>query len=270
VSIRSAVRDFFGGMSLIGRGLGVWRTAPGLMLLGMVPAFIVGAVILAALIALGLNLESIATAVTPFAATWDEPYRTGVRVVAGVTFVVAAVLVIVYTFTAATLILGDPFYERIWRHVEGRYGAVPSDGTTGFWRSLGRAISSGLRMLVPTVFLGLALFVLGFIPFVGSVAVLVLGAVLGGWYLTVELTGFAFDARGRSLRERRTALRGRRALTLGFGVATYLLFLVPLGAVVLMPAAVGGATLLTRKILNEPTALASSTKPAGDLGAVQN
>ena len=45
----SVFREFATGVSLLGRGLGTWRTAPGLMLLGMVPALIVGAVILALL-----------------------------------------------------------------------------------------------------------------------------------------------------------------------------------------------------------------------------
>lgn len=249
----SVFREFATGVSLLGRGLGTWRTAPGLMLLGMVPALIVGAVILAGLIALGVNIESIAAAVTPFASEWPEPWYTAVHVVAGLAFLVVAILLVVYTFTAVTLIVGDPFYQRIWRHTEGRFGTVPDEGASGFWRELGRGISSGLRMLVPAILIGVMLFVLGFIPVVGQVVVPVLGAFFGGWYLTVELTGLAFDSRGRSLAERRRALRGRRAMTLGFGIATWLVFLIPGGAVIMMPAAVGGATLLARRVLGEST-----------------
>ena len=49
--------------------------------------------------------------------------------------------------------------------------------------------------------------------------------------------------------------RAASARTLGFGVATYLLFLVPFVAIVVMPAAVAGATLLTKDALGEPGAL---------------
>lgn len=223
------------------------------MLLGLIPALIVGAAFLVGIIALGLNLETIATAITPFAEGWNEPFRTGIRVIAGLAFLAVAVLVVIYTFTTVTLIVGQPFYERIWRHVELRYGAVPEAGPSGFWRPLGRGIGDGLRMLLPTLFIAVALLLLGLIPLVGTALAAVLGAFFGGWFLAVELTGLGFDARGRTLRERRQALRDRRGLTLGFGVATYLLFLVPLGAVIVMPAAVAGATLLTRKTLNEPT-----------------
>ncbi len=256
----TVARDFFLGMGLLARGLSVWRTAPGLMFLGMVPAIIVAAAILAGLIALGVNLEAIATAVTPFADDWQEPFFTGIHIVAGLAFVGLAILLIVYTFTTITLIVGDPFYERIWRHVEQRYGAVPASGR-GFWREVWGGIGTGLRMLVPTVLVGLALFALGFIPLVGQLLVPAVGAVVGGWLLTVELVGRPFDARGRTLRERRAALRGKRAMTLGFGVAVWLLFLIPLGAVIMMPAAVGGATLLARRTLGEPTE-ASTGGPA--------
>jgi CysZ protein len=47
-------------------------------------------------------------------------------------------------------------------------------------------------------------------------------------------------------------LRANRPLTLGFGVAVFLCFLIPLGAILLMPAAIAGATLLSRRALGRP------------------
>ena len=41
-------------------------------------------------------------------------------------------------------------------------------------------------------------------------------------------------------------LRADRAATLGFGVATYLVFFIPFAAVIMMPAAVAGGTMLAR------------------------
>ena len=52
-------------------------------------------------------------------------------------------------------------------------------------------------------------------------------------------------------------MRRHRARVLGFGVATQVTFLVPLGAVATMPAAVAGATLLARSMLD------TSPPPAG-------
>ncbi|MEP6481649.1 MAG: EI24 domain-containing protein [Rhodoglobus sp.] len=247
------VREFFTGVSLLGRGFGVWRTAPGLMILGLIPALIVAALFSVGIIALGVNLETIAAAVTPFANTWDEPWHTGIRVVVGLAFLAVAVLIVINTFTAVTLIVGQPFYERIWRHVEQRSGGIPTEVSTGFWRSTARGIGDGLWMLAPTLLVGLGIFLLGLIPVVGTILAAVIGAFVGGWYLAIELTGLAFEARGVGLRDRRRTLRSRSALTRGFGVSTYLLFLIPLGAVIVMPAAVAGATLLARRALGQPT-----------------
>jgi CysZ protein len=83
------------------------------------------------------------------------------------------------------------------------------------------------------------------------VLAVILGALHGGRLLTTELTGYAFEARGRPLADRRRALRARRVRSTAFGAATYLLFLVPFAAVVVMPAAVAGATLLAREVLGE-------------------
>ena len=246
-----AVRQFFSGVGFLLRGFGTWRTAPGLMLLGMVPAVIVGILFVAGFLALGLNLELITAAATPFANGWDEPYRTGARVILALALLVVAFLIIVFAFTTVTLIVGAPFYERIWRHVEADYGPVPDDGPHGFWKTLGKGLGDGLRMFIPTVALGLPLFLLGLIPVVGQILVPVIGAFIGGWFLVTELVGMPFDARGKTLRQRRVILKSRRAMSLGFGVATYLVFLIPLGAVLVMPAAVAGATLLARRELGE-------------------
>jgi CysZ protein len=245
------LREFFTGVSLVFRGFGVWRTAPGLMLLGLIPALIVAIAFLAGIIALGLNLETITAATTPFAETWDEPFRTGIRLVAGLAFLIVAVLFVINTFTTITLIVGQPFYERIWQHSEARFGVIPQH-QDGFWKAAGRGIGDGLRMLVPTILIGIAIFALGLIPLVGTVLSAILGALVGSWFLSVELAGMAFDSRGMTLRERRAALKSRRPLAVGYGLAAYLLFLVPLGAIVVMPAAVAGSALLARRILDEP------------------
>ena len=230
------------------------------MILGMIPALVVAIAFTAAILALGFNLEGISASITPFADGWDEPYRTGFRFVTAAALLVVAVLIAVYAFTTITLIVGQPFYELIWRHVERRLGGAPESSAT-FWQGFWRGLGSGLRLLLPTVLVGLLLFVLGFIPLVGQILVPVTGAFIGGWFLTRELTGLAYDARDLSFRERGAALKARRASTIGFGAATYVMFLVPLGAVIMMPAAVAGATLLARRSLGESIALPRAGQP---------
>ncbi|GAA1805179.1 EI24 domain-containing protein [Agromyces neolithicus] len=246
------IRRFASGVGLLARGFAFWRRRPGAMALGLVPAAIVFAVMAAALIALGINLLGIVEWATPFADGWDEFWAGALRyAIAFVTFTGSVVLAAI-TFTALTLAVGDPFYERIWRAVELDLGGeVPEQGA-GFWR--GVADAAGLVALGIVAALGVA--VVGFIPLVGGVAAPVLGVIASGWLLARELTTRAFDARGISAADRSALLRGSRAQMLGFGVATQLCFLVPLGAIVTMPAAVAGSTMLARGVLDAAAATA--------------
>lgn len=247
---RNTVREFFRGVGMLGKGFATWRTAPGVMLLGAIPALIVAVVYVAGLVVLFLNLPAITESLTEFASTWDQVWRGLLRAAFALAFLVVFAFFWVYTYTVVTLAVGDPFYERIWRNVEAQLGDAPVEPEIGFWRSFGGALLDFLRLFVPTVLLGILVFASGFIPLVGTVVAVVLGAFIGGWFLAVETTGLAFTARGHSQRERRRMLRSRRALTLGFGVASYLLFLVPGLTVFAMPAAVAGATRLSREVLS--------------------
>ncbi|WP_440710393.1 EI24 domain-containing protein [Herbiconiux sp. YIM B11900] len=247
------VRELLGGAGLFWRGVRMWGTRPRLMLLGALPALIVAAVYAAGLIVLAVNSPGLADWATPFADGWDEPWRSIVRVSAALALVAAGVLLVVFTFTAITLAVGDAFYERIWRATEESLGRAPGEPAGGFWRLLLRGIGTGLRILVLTLGVALLLFVVGLIPLAGPILSPVLAAVFGGWVLALELTGFAFDARGLSLRDRRRMLGARRARTLGFGILCYLTFLIPLGAVLAMPSAVVGATLLARDAIGGHT-----------------
>jgi CysZ protein len=247
-----AVRQFFAGAGLLGRGLGLVLRSPRLLGLGLLPALLCGALYAAGLIALIAFLPELSHAVSFFADDWSTAAREFFRVLGGAALLGAGVLLGVLTFTAVTLLLGDPFYEKISRRVEARYGGVPNEVEIVWWRSLRRSLVDSLRLIGLSIMFGIPLFALGFIPLIGQTVVPVLGAAVGGWLIATELTGVPFQRRGQWLRERRGVLRANRPLTLGFGVAVFLCFLIPLGAVLLMPAAVAGAALLSRRALGLP------------------
>jgi CysZ protein len=252
--MRGALRDFFAGARLLGRGLRMWLSAPRLMLLGAIPAIIVGIVYVTAIVLVAINLDAIATWATPFAGQWTEPYRTLTRIAAALAIIAVSILLVVATFTALTLTLGDPFYEKIWRRVEERLGGIPDEVEVPLWRSIRLGLVDGIRLVLFAAMVGIVLFFGSFIPVVGQTLIPVLGATTGGWVLAVELTGRAFEARGISPGNRRRLLKRSRAMALGFGVSTYLLFLIPFGAVLVMPAAVAGAALLSRAALEREAA----------------
>ncbi|HEY0696760.1 MAG TPA: EI24 domain-containing protein [Micromonospora sp.] len=247
------VGQFLAGVGLLFRGLATYGRSPGLVLLGLVPAVISFALFATAFGALIYFADDLAELVTPFADDWSRPAAGFVRLLAGLALVGVGGLLCVLTFTAVTLLIGDPFYEKISEQVDDRFGGVPGEVEVGFWRSLRRSAVDSLRLVVKSVLVGVPLFVAGFIPVVGQFVVPVIGVAVGGWFLVMELVGVPFYRRGLRLADRRRVLRANRPLALGFGVTVFLCFLIPLGAVLLMPAAVAGATLLTRRAFGQPT-----------------
>nr|MDT0660310.1 EI24 domain-containing protein [Micromonospora sp. DSM 115978] len=255
-----AARQFLTGVGLLARGVGLYARNPKLVLLGIVPALLTGALFLIGFVALIYVVPDLAAWVTPFADDWSADWRDLFRLVAAFAILGLAGLVGVLTFTAVTLLIGDPFYEKISERVEGRCGGVSDQVEVPFWRSLRHSLADSVRLVALSVLIGVPLFVAGFLPVLGQTVVPVLGALVGGWILALELVGAPFYRRGLRLPDRRRALRANRPTALGFGVAVFCCFLIPLGAVLIMPAAVAGAALLARHSLGLPI---DPTAPAG-------
>lgn len=246
------VGQFFSGVGLLGRGLGMYARSPRLVLLGIIPALISGLLFLAAFATLIYFVSDLSEAATWFADDWSEGFRDIVQVLAAIGILGIGGLVGVLTFTAITLLIGDPFYEKISEEVEQRFGGVPNAVDVPWWRSLRRSLWDSVRLIALSLLIGIPLFLGGFIPVVGQTVIPVIGALFGGWFLALELVGVPFYRRGMRLPDRRKILRANRPAALGFGVSVFCCFLIPLGAVLIMPAAVAGGTLLARRVLAQP------------------
>jgi CysZ protein len=239
------VGDFLAGAAYLGRGWCLLRQRPRLLLLGMVPAFIVWVLLATAFVLLVLNLGGVAAWLTPFADDWAEPVRQATRYLVGLTVVVGAVLLWSATFTGLTLVVGDPFYERIWRACEDLLGPVKLGAGLGFWHSA----FDGLKLALVGLLTSLLVLLSGFIPVLGPVLGIVLGLLLSGRLLARELLGRPLEARGLDRAAQRALLAPHRRRVLGLGVATQACFFVPLGGVLVMPVAVAAATALARDVL---------------------
>ncbi|BBH64991.1 membrane protein [Actinoplanes sp. OR16] len=254
----AGLREFVTGAGLLGRGLGLILRSPRLLLLGLLPALLSGILYIVLLVLLIRFLPDLSDQVTWFADDWAAWLRDVVQVFAGAGILGLSVLLGILTFTAVTLLIGDPFYETISGRVEARYGGVPDEAEVSILESLRRSLVDSLRLIGIGVLVAIPLFFLGLLPFVGQTVVPVIGGAAGGWLLALELTGAPFQRRGQRLRHRRVVLARNKPLTLGYGVAVFAAFLIPLGAVFLMPAAIAGATLLARRSLGKPIEIAST------------
>ncbi|MEU6065934.1 EI24 domain-containing protein [Streptomyces sp. NPDC047082] len=222
---------------------------------GLVPGLITLVLYAAALVALAVWGEDVVGWATPFADDWSSPWQGLFRGFLTAVLFALGLLMAVLTFTALTLLIGQPFYENLSQKVDRDVspdGTAPESGLP-LWRELWISARDSLRILIRAAVWGVLLFALGFLPFVGQTAVPVLGFLVTGFFLTEELAAVALQRRGVELRARLTLLRSRKTLVWGFGTPLGLAFLVPFVAVFLMPGAVAGATLLARDLLGEET-----------------
>ncbi|MER6469470.1 EI24 domain-containing protein [Streptomyces collinus] len=223
---------------------------------GLLPGLITLVLYAAALVALGVWGEDGVAWATPFADDWSSPWQGLFRGFLTAVLFALGLLLAVLTFTAVTLLVGQPFYENLSEKVDEDVspdGTVPRSGLP-LWRELWISARDSLRILVRALVWGVLLFALGFLPVVGQTVVPVLGFFVTGFFLTEELTSVALQRRGVELRDRLALLRSRKTLVWGFGTPLGLAFLVPFVAVFLMPGAVAGATLVARELLGEESA----------------
>ncbi|MEU7255860.1 EI24 domain-containing protein [Streptomyces rimosus] len=218
---------------------------------GLIPALITLVLYAAALGALAFYAGDLAAWATPFADGWGSPWQGLLRGLFVALLFAGGLLLSVLTFTAVTLLVGDPFYEALAEQVEKSEGGGPPDPGLPLWRELWISLKDSVHVLVRAAGFGVLFFVLGFLPVVGQTVVPAIGFCVSGFFLTVELTSVAMQRRGIPVRERLRMLRGRKGLAVGFGTPLVLAFLVPFVAVFLMPGAVAGATLLVRDLTGD-------------------
>jgi CysZ protein len=245
---------FFTGISFLLRGLGMYARSPRLMFLGLIPAVISFAVLAGLFVLMLIFVDDVVVWITPFADGWSSGIRDTVRFLAELGVAVVWVVLSVLLFVVLTLLIGQPFYEAISKRVEDQLGGVPGEVDVSFWRSLPRTVGDSIRLALLAASVGVFLFLLGLVPVIGQISSPILGVLLGGWVLALELTSVPFERRGLRFRDRRRMLRQRRSMALGFGSATFVCFLIPGGAILVMPAAVAGATLLSRRLFGQPDA----------------
>ncbi|MFE2281049.1 EI24 domain-containing protein [Streptomyces sp. NPDC059454] len=223
---------------------------------GLLPGLITLVLYVAALVALALWGEDFVIWATPFADDWADPWGGLFRGFLTVVLFALSLLLSVLTFTAMTLLIGQPFYENLSEKVDRDVspdGTAPESGLP-LLRELWISARDSLRIVVRALIWAVLLFALGFVPVLGQTVVPVIGFFVTGFFLTEELTAVALQRRGVEARERLGLLRSRKTLVWGFGTPLVVAFLVPFVAVFLMPGAVAGATLMARDLLGEETA----------------
>ncbi len=247
------VSEFFAGVGLLARGLALIVRRPRMFLLGALPPLITSVLFTIAVVIAVKRLPELVAGFTGFADTWNPGTASAVRALIGVALLAGLVLILVISFTALTLALGSPIYDKLSEYCEAEFGDVP-EFEEPLRTGAVRAVRQSIGLILTSMLAAIVLFAAGFIPLVGQVVVPVVSACVGGWLLAVELVGSAFERRGLlRIGDRRAALRTHRARVLGFAVPTFLLLAIPFAGAIVFPVATAGGTLLARELLNAPT-----------------
>ncbi|RFD28798.1 sulfate transporter CysZ [Pseudomonas sp. GL93] len=160
-------------------------------------------------------------------------------------FVVLVVLMVFFTFTMLANIIAAPFNGFLAEKVE-----VVVRGTDDFppfsWAELAamvpRTLAREMRKLGYFLPRAIGLFILSFIPVVNLIAA-PLWLLFGVWMMAIQYIDYPADNHKLGWNEMLAWLRQKRWQSMSFGGIVYLVLLVPVVNLLMMPAAVAGATL---------------------------
>ena len=160
-------------------------------------------------------------------------------------FVALVVLMVFFTFTLLANVIAAPFNgflaEKVEVVVRGQ-DTFPPFSWAELLAMVPRTFSREMRKLGYFLPRAIGLFILSFIPVVNVIAA-PLWLVFGIWMMAIQYIDYPADNNKMSWQDMLAWLRSKRWQSLGFGGITYLALMVPLVNVVMMPAAVAGATL---------------------------
>lgn len=160
-------------------------------------------------------------------------------------FSISYVLIFAYTFTIITNIIGAPFNGLLSEKVQLLYGSTPASAkmstaqvVAAIPRNIGRAAKSFLYFL-PRALLCLILL---FAPVIQA-AVPVIWFILNAWMMSVQYMDYPMDNNKISFKSMLSKLSEQRSANFTFGASVLIATMIPVLNLIVMPAAVIGATL---------------------------
>ncbi|NWL78436.1 sulfate transporter CysZ [Pseudomonas taiwanensis] len=160
-------------------------------------------------------------------------------------FVLLVLVLVFFSFTMLANIIAAPFNgflaEKVEVVVRGQ-DDFPAFSWAELMAMIPRTVGRELRKLAYFLPRAGALLILSFIPGVNLLAA-PLWIVFGIWMMAVQYIDYPADNHKLGWNEMLAWLREKRWQSLGFGGITYLALMIPFVNILMMPAAVAGATL---------------------------
>jgi CysZ protein len=170
-----------------------------------------------------------------------------------IVWLLLGLVVVILSFFLFTLILnliGAPFNGLLSEQVERRL--VPAEiqsrpRRSHFFIDIVRSISGEIRKYMVFLVIWLVLLIATFLPLINIITgppAAVLTPIVGAWMMALEYVSYPMNNHNKYFNDVRKWLRKNRMLTLGFGGAVMVATLIPIINLLIMPAAVAGATAL--------------------------
>lgn len=153
-------------------------------------------------------------------------------------------LMLAYGFVIVANLIGSPFYgylaELTEKHLTGQE-VTTEDGWATIVKDIPRALWREVQKILYYLPRAIGLFMIGLVPVVNLVAA-VLWFLFNSWMMALQYVDYPADNHRVSFPTLRRTLGGSRLSALGFGLPVALAAMVPLLNLVVVPAAVCGAT----------------------------
>jgi CysZ protein len=151
-----------------------------------------------------------------------------------------------YLFTSFTLMIASPFNSLLAEKVEEFYTGNEVEALEGLMPALlaiPKSLLRELRKLAYYLPMALFVFICSWIP-VLNLAAPFMWFLLGAWMMSLQFLDYPLDNHRRSFKEVILFAGDERLTTMGFGGAVALCVSIPIVNLLIVPAAVVGATLL--------------------------
>ena len=232
--------NLFTGAGYFTKGLSlIWK--PGIRPFTLWPLLIT-LVVFITLATVGINYFDIM--MERFLPSGDSWWATGLRYVLWPLMALSFLLIWYFTFTVIANLIGAPFNgmlaERVEAHLRG--DAYQPFDSGSFIREIVPALVNELGKISYFLLWVIPLVILFVIPVV-NLAAPFLWAYFMAWMLSLEYADYPMDNNGIRFKQVRQSLAQRRLTSMGFGGTATLCSFIPFLNLLVMPAAVAGATL---------------------------
>lgn len=234
--------DFAAGAGYLLRGFRLIRQ-PGLRRYFVGPV-IVNIFVLASLI--GFGATRYADVTQKLLPQGDSLWVGIIGIFAWVLFGLVVMVLGFFLFSLIVNLIGAPFNGLLSEKVERLLVPPTLDSKprkSHFIADIIPSIASEIRKTVIFLAVSVMLMVLVIIPGINLIAAPLI-LIITAWMLALEYVSYPMNNHNKYFSDVRRWLRKRRMLGLGFGVAVAVAMLVPLINMIVMPAAVAGATAL--------------------------